>query len=99
MCFIILLEMKKLVKNKVCGYIYEEEVIVGIIEFRYKQKKKVCCFKIGCSYMNVRKLDFIQDEVFRRVIENYNKRMYYFEQEKLFVCRDISSLFFILVVC
>lgn len=79
MCPITLLEMKKPVKNKVCGHTYEEEAIVGIIESRHKQKKKARCPKIGCSHTNVRKSDLIQDEALRRAIENHNKRMHHSE--------------------
>uniref|UniRef100_A0A7N9CR42 E3 SUMO-protein ligase NSE2 n=7 Tax=Cercopithecinae TaxID=9528 RepID=A0A7N9CR42_MACFA len=79
MCPITLLEMKKPVKNKVCGHTYEEEAIVGIIESRHKQKKKARCPKIGCSHTNVRKSDLIQDEALRRAIENHNKRIHHSE--------------------
>ena len=34
------LEMKKPVKNKVCGHTYEEEAIVRMIESKHKRKKK-----------------------------------------------------------
>ncbi|KAL4671491.1 hypothetical protein H8959_004200 [Pygathrix nigripes] len=77
MCPITLLEMKKPVKNKVCGHTYEEEAIVGIIESRHKQKKKARCPKIGCSHTNVRKSDLIQDEALRRAIENHNKKKHH----------------------
>lgn len=73
-CPITQLEMKKPVKNKVCGHTYEEEDIVCIIESKHKQKKKACCPKIGCSHIGIRKLDLIQDEVLRRKIENHNKK-------------------------
>uniref|UniRef100_A0A2K6DVW5 E3 SUMO-protein ligase NSE2 n=1 Tax=Macaca nemestrina TaxID=9545 RepID=A0A2K6DVW5_MACNE len=73
-CPITQLEMKKPVKNKVCGHTYEEEDIVCIIESQHKQKKKACCPKIGCSHIDIRKWDLIQDEVLRRTIENHNKK-------------------------
>uniref|UniRef100_A0A2K5M581 E3 SUMO-protein ligase NSE2 n=1 Tax=Cercocebus atys TaxID=9531 RepID=A0A2K5M581_CERAT len=73
-CPITQLEMKKPVKNKVCGHTYEEEDIVCIIESKHKQKKKACCPKIGCSHIGIRKSDLIQDEVLRRTIENHNKK-------------------------
>lgn len=34
------LEMKKPVKNKVCGHTYEEEAIVRMIESKHRRKKK-----------------------------------------------------------
>ncbi|XP_012880671.1 PREDICTED: E3 SUMO-protein ligase NSE2 isoform X1 [Dipodomys ordii] len=39
-CPITQLEMKKPVKNKVCGHTYEEEAIVRMIESKHKRKKK-----------------------------------------------------------
>lgn len=34
------LEMKKPVKNKVCGHTYEEDAIVRMIESKHRRKKK-----------------------------------------------------------
>ncbi|EPY84780.1 hypothetical protein CB1_000444012 [Camelus ferus] len=41
-CPITQLEMKKPVKNKVCGHTYEEEAIVRMIESKHKRRKKAC---------------------------------------------------------
>nr|2YU4_A Chain A, E3 SUMO-protein ligase NSE2 [Homo sapiens] len=67
-------EMKKPVKNKVCGHTYEEDAIVRMIESRQKRKKKAYCPQIGCSHTDIRKSDLIQDEALRRAIENHNKK-------------------------
>uniref|UniRef100_G3TDU7 E3 SUMO-protein ligase NSE2 n=1 Tax=Loxodonta africana TaxID=9785 RepID=G3TDU7_LOXAF len=73
-CPITQLEMKKPVKNKVCGHTYEEEAIVRMIESKHKRKKKACCPKIGCSHTDVRMSDLVQDEALRRAIESHNKK-------------------------
>ncbi|XP_020944598.1 E3 SUMO-protein ligase NSE2 isoform X4 [Sus scrofa] len=73
-CPITQLEMKKPVKNKVCGHTYEEEAIVRMIESKHKRKKKACCPKIGCSHTDVRLSDLIQDEALRRAIESHHKK-------------------------
>ncbi|XP_037022508.2 E3 SUMO-protein ligase NSE2 isoform X3 [Artibeus jamaicensis] len=73
-CPITQLEMKKPVKNKVCGHIYEEEAIVRMIESKHRRKKKACCPKIGCSHTDVRMSDLIQEEALRRAIESHKKR-------------------------
>nr|KAF6426653.1 NSE2 (MMS21)-like protein, SMC5-SMC6 complex SUMO ligase [Molossus molossus] len=73
-CPITQLEMKKPVKNKVCGHTYEEEAIVRMIESKHRRKKKACCPKIGCSHTDVRMCDLIQDEALRRAIESHNKK-------------------------
>ncbi|XP_034867810.1 E3 SUMO-protein ligase NSE2 isoform X1 [Mirounga angustirostris] len=73
-CPITQVEMKKPVKNKVCGHTYEEEAIVRMIESKHKRKKKACCPKIGCSHTDVRMSDLIQDEALRRAIESHNKK-------------------------
>ncbi|ELR45974.1 hypothetical protein E5288_WYG017236 [Bos mutus] len=73
-CPITQLEMKKPVKNKVCGHTYEEEAIVRMIESKHKRKKKTCCPKIGCSHVDMRMSDLIQDEALRRAIESHKKR-------------------------
>ncbi|KAF5915280.1 hypothetical protein HPG69_011745 [Diceros bicornis minor] len=72
-CPITQVEMKKPVKNKVCGHTYEEEAIVRMIESKHRRKKKACCPKIGCSH-TVRMSDLIQDEALRRAIESHNKK-------------------------
>ncbi|XP_066235583.1 E3 SUMO-protein ligase NSE2 isoform X3 [Saccopteryx leptura] len=73
-CPITQLEMKKPVKNKVCGHTYEEEAIVRMIESKHGRKKKACCPKIGCSHTDVRLCDLIQDEALRRAIESHKKK-------------------------
>ncbi|XP_019678680.1 E3 SUMO-protein ligase NSE2 isoform X1 [Felis catus] len=73
-CPITQVEMKKPVKNKVCGHTYEEEAIVRMIESKHRRKKKACCPKIGCSHTDVRMSDLIQDEALRRAIESHNKK-------------------------
>ncbi|EFB25222.1 hypothetical protein PANDA_009552, partial [Ailuropoda melanoleuca] len=73
-CPITQVEMKKPVKNKVCGHTYEEEAIVRMIESKHRRKKKACCPKIGCSHTDVRMSDLIPDEALRRAIENHNKK-------------------------
>ncbi|XP_021564368.1 E3 SUMO-protein ligase NSE2 [Carlito syrichta] len=73
-CPITQLEMKKPVRNKVCGHTYEEEAILRMIQARHKRKKKACCPKIGCSHTDMRRSDLIQDEALRRAIENHHKR-------------------------
>ncbi|KAM4824158.1 E3 SUMO-protein ligase NSE2 isoform X2 [Urocitellus parryii] len=75
-CPITQLEMKKPVKNKVCGHTYEEEAIVRMIESKHKRKKKACCPKIGCSHTDIRMSDLIPDEALRRAIESHNKKKY-----------------------
>ncbi|XP_049621754.1 E3 SUMO-protein ligase NSE2 isoform X1 [Suncus etruscus] len=73
-CPITQLEMKRPMKNKVCGHTYEEEAIVRMIECKQKRKKKARCPKIGCSHEDMRLSDLIQDEVLRRAIESHKKR-------------------------
>ncbi|XP_005876715.1 PREDICTED: E3 SUMO-protein ligase NSE2 isoform X2 [Myotis brandtii] len=75
-CPITQLEMKKPVKNKVCGHTYEEEAIVRMIESKHRRKKKACCPKIGCGHADVRMCDLVQDEALRRAIESHNKKRY-----------------------
>ncbi|XP_068937301.1 E3 SUMO-protein ligase NSE2 [Petaurus breviceps papuanus] len=72
-CPITQLEMKKPVKNKVCGHTYEEEAIRRIIESKHKRKKKACCPKVGCSHTDVKLTDLVQDVVLRRAIENHRR--------------------------
>ncbi|XP_006879358.1 PREDICTED: E3 SUMO-protein ligase NSE2 [Elephantulus edwardii] len=73
-CPITQLEMKKPVKNKVCGHTYEEEAIVRMIESKHRRKKKACCPTIGCSHADVKMTDLVQDEALRRAIENHKKK-------------------------
>ncbi|ELK11288.1 E3 SUMO-protein ligase NSE2 [Pteropus alecto] len=53
---------------------YEEEALVHMIESKHKRRKKACCPKIGCSHMDVRMSDLIQDEALRREIESRKKK-------------------------
>ncbi|XP_055287877.1 E3 SUMO-protein ligase NSE2 isoform X4 [Moschus berezovskii] len=73
-CPITQMEMKKPVKNKVCGHTYDEEAVVRMIESKHKRKKKACCPKIGCSQIDMKMSDLIQDEALRRAIESHNKK-------------------------
>uniref|UniRef100_A0A8C6E474 E3 SUMO-protein ligase NSE2 n=1 Tax=Moschus moschiferus TaxID=68415 RepID=A0A8C6E474_MOSMO len=73
-CPITQMEMKKPVKNKVCGHTYDEEAVVRMIESKHKRKKKACCPKIGCSQIDMKMSDLIQDEALRRAIESHKKR-------------------------
>ncbi|XP_043820775.1 E3 SUMO-protein ligase NSE2 [Dromiciops gliroides] len=72
-CPITQLEMKKPVKNKVCGHTYEEEAIRRIVESKHKRKKKACCPKVGCSHADVKLTDLVQDVVLRKAIENHRR--------------------------
>ncbi|NXJ07973.1 NSE2 ligase, partial [Odontophorus gujanensis] len=67
-------EMKKPVRNKVCGHSYEEDAILKIIQTRKQQKKKVCCPKIGCSHDDVKGSDLVPDEALKRAIDSQNKQ-------------------------
>lgn len=82
-CPIRQLEMKKPVKNKVCGHTYKEEAIVHMIES--KRKKKSCCPEIGCSHTNVKMSDLIQDKALRRAIEKKTCAI-----ESIFFCVSIK---------
>nr|XP_045000495.1 E3 SUMO-protein ligase NSE2 isoform X2 [Jaculus jaculus] len=73
-CPITQLEMKKPVKNKVCGHCYEEEAIVRMIESKHKRRKKACCPKIGCSHTDMKMSDLVPDEALRRAIECHSKK-------------------------
>ncbi|XP_029078893.1 E3 SUMO-protein ligase NSE2 isoform X2 [Monodon monoceros] len=56
-CPITQLEMKKPVKNKVCGHTYEEEAIVRMIESKHKRKKKACVNDVWKHLSNTRHLE------------------------------------------
>ncbi|KFQ32554.1 E3 SUMO-protein ligase NSE2, partial [Merops nubicus] len=73
-CPITQMEMKRPVRNKVCGHIYEEDAILRIIENRKQQRKKVRCPKIGCSHADVKQADLLPDEAFKRAIDSQNKQ-------------------------
>ncbi|XP_013929920.1 PREDICTED: E3 SUMO-protein ligase NSE2 [Thamnophis sirtalis] len=67
-------EMKKPVRNKICGHTYEEEAILEHIRRRQQHKKKVNCPQVGCNNKEVRKADLVFDEVLKRTIDVWNKR-------------------------
>ncbi|XP_058035122.1 E3 SUMO-protein ligase NSE2 [Ahaetulla prasina] len=67
-------EMKKPVRNKICGHTYEEEAILEHIRRRQQQKKKVKCPQVGCNNKEVRKGDLVLDEVLKRMIDVWNKQ-------------------------
>ncbi|KFV12437.1 E3 SUMO-protein ligase NSE2, partial [Tauraco erythrolophus] len=73
-CPITQMEMKKPVRNKVCGHTYEEDAILKIIQNRKQQKKKVRCPKIGCSHVDVKESDLVPDEALKRAIDSQNKQ-------------------------
>ncbi|KFO92449.1 E3 SUMO-protein ligase NSE2, partial [Buceros rhinoceros silvestris] len=73
-CPITQVEMKRPVRNKVCGHIYEEDAILEIIQGRKQQKKKVRCPKIGCSHADVKESDLVPDEALKRAIDSQNKQ-------------------------
>ncbi|XP_075599451.1 E3 SUMO-protein ligase NSE2 isoform X1 [Balearica regulorum gibbericeps] len=73
-CPITQMEMKRPVRNKVCGHTYEEDAILKIIQTRKQQKKKVRCPKIGCSHADVKGSDLVPDEALKRAIDSQNKQ-------------------------
>ncbi|KAM7122062.1 LOW QUALITY PROTEIN: E3 SUMO-protein ligase NSE2 [Ciconia maguari] len=78
-CPITQVEMKRPVRNKVCGHIYEEDAILKIIQTRKQQKKKSgkltrICPKIGCSHADVKESDLVPDEALKRAIDSQNKQ-------------------------
>ncbi|NXG45852.1 NSE2 ligase, partial [Psilopogon haemacephalus] len=73
-CPITQTEMKRPVRNKVCGHIYEEDAILKIIQSRKQRKKKVRCPKIGCSHSDVKESDLMPDEALKRAIDSQNKQ-------------------------
>ncbi|XP_074842770.1 E3 SUMO-protein ligase NSE2 [Carettochelys insculpta] len=73
-CPITQMEMENPVRNKVCGHTYEKAAILKIIQHREHQKKKASCPKIGCTNLDVKKTDLVQDEVLKRAIDSQNKQ-------------------------
>ncbi|XP_009558308.1 E3 SUMO-protein ligase NSE2 isoform X2 [Cuculus canorus] len=73
-CPITQVEMKRPVRNKICGHTYEEDAIQKIIQTRKQQKKKVRCPKIGCSHADVKESDLVPDEALKRAIDSQNKQ-------------------------
>ncbi|KFQ49143.1 E3 SUMO-protein ligase NSE2, partial [Nestor notabilis] len=73
-CPITQMEMKRPVRNKICGHTYEEDAILKFIQTRKQQKKKVRCPKIGCSHSDVKGSDLMPDEALKRAIDSQNKQ-------------------------
>ncbi|KFW91199.1 E3 SUMO-protein ligase NSE2, partial [Phalacrocorax carbo] len=73
-CPITQMEMKRPVRNKVCGHTYEEDAILKFIQTRKQQKKKVRCPKIGCSHADVKGSDLVPAEALKRAIDSQNKQ-------------------------
>ncbi|KAM3841082.1 E3 SUMO-protein ligase NSE2 [Vipera latastei] len=67
-------EMKKPVRNKICGHTYEEEAILEHIRRRQQRNKKVNCPQVGCNNKEVRKADLVFDEILKRTIDIWNKQ-------------------------
>ncbi|XP_061462592.1 E3 SUMO-protein ligase NSE2 [Rhineura floridana] len=73
-CPITQVEMKKPVKNKICGHTYEEDAILELLRNKEQRKKKACCPKIGCNNLELKRSDLEPDEVLKRVIDSQNKQ-------------------------
>ncbi|NXP80794.1 NSE2 ligase, partial [Ramphastos sulfuratus] len=73
-CPITQMEMKRPVRNKVCGHVYEEDAILKFIRSREQQKKKLRCPKIGCSHSDVKESDLMPDEALKRAIDSQKKQ-------------------------
>ncbi|KAF7237830.1 E3 SUMO-protein ligase NSE2 [Varanus komodoensis] len=67
-------EMKKPVKNKICGHAYEEAAILELIQHKEQRKKKARCPRVGCNNLHVKKSDLVPDEVLKRAISSQNKQ-------------------------
>ncbi|KAM7037711.1 E3 SUMO-protein ligase NSE2 [Passerculus sandwichensis] len=73
-CPITQVTMKRPVRNKVCGHIYEEDAILEMIQTRKQKKKKVRCPKMGCSHVDVKGSDLVPDEILKRLIDSQKKQ-------------------------
>uniref|UniRef100_H0ZQI4 E3 SUMO-protein ligase NSE2 n=1 Tax=Taeniopygia guttata TaxID=59729 RepID=H0ZQI4_TAEGU len=73
-CPITQVTMKRPVRNKVCGHIYEEDAILEMIQTQKQKKKKVRCPKMGCSHVDVKGSDLVRDEIFKRLIDSQKKQ-------------------------
>ncbi|NXL22680.1 NSE2 ligase, partial [Setophaga kirtlandii] len=73
-CPITQVTMKKPVRNKVCGHIYEEDAILEMIQTQKQKKKKVRCPKMGCSHVDVKGSDLVRDEILKRLIDSHEKQ-------------------------
>ncbi|XP_006034914.1 E3 SUMO-protein ligase NSE2 [Alligator sinensis] len=74
LCPITQMEMKRPVRNKVCGHAYEEEAILKMIQRQEQKKKKARCPKIGCVHSDVKRSDLVPDEALKRRIDSQNKQ-------------------------
>ncbi|NXO82136.1 NSE2 ligase, partial [Sitta europaea] len=73
-CPITQMTMKKPVRNKVCGHIYEEDAILEMIQTQKQKKKKVRCPKMGCSHVDVKGSDLVPDEILKRLLDSQKKQ-------------------------
>ncbi|NXO90286.1 NSE2 ligase, partial [Certhia brachydactyla] len=73
-CPITQMTMKKPVRNKVCGHIYEEDAILEMIQTQKQKKKKVRCPKMGCSHDDVKGSDLVPDGILKRVLDSQKKQ-------------------------
>ncbi|KAF4798187.1 Tribbles 1 [Turdus rufiventris] len=73
-CPITQMTMKRPVRNKVCGHIYEEDAILEMIQTQKQKKKKVRCPKMGCSHVDVKGSDLVPDEILKRVLDSQKKQ-------------------------
>ncbi|XP_041316597.1 E3 SUMO-protein ligase NSE2 isoform X2 [Pyrgilauda ruficollis] len=73
-CPITQVTMKRPVRNKVCGHIYEEDAILEMIQTQKQKKKKVRCPKMGCSHVDVKGSDLVRDEILKRLIDSQKKQ-------------------------
>ncbi|XP_069076836.1 E3 SUMO-protein ligase NSE2 [Pleurodeles waltl] len=67
-------EMKRPMRNKVCGHIYEEEAILNMIQNRHQKNKKARCPKVGCDNSDMKETDLVLDTALKRAIENLHKQ-------------------------
>ncbi|NWS30007.1 NSE2 ligase, partial [Polioptila caerulea] len=73
-CPITQMTMKRPVRNKVCGHVYEEDAILEIIQTQKQKKKIVRCPKMGCSHVDVKRSDLVPDEILKRVLDSQKKQ-------------------------
>ncbi|KAH0617442.1 hypothetical protein JD844_015677, partial [Phrynosoma platyrhinos] len=73
-------EMRKPVKNKVCGHTYEEDAILELIRTKEQPNyiprhvsPQNSCPKVGCNNRQVKKSDLVADEVLKRTIDSQSK--------------------------
>ncbi|NXM87874.1 NSE2 ligase, partial [Oenanthe oenanthe] len=73
-CPITQMTMKRPVRNKVCGHIYEEDAILEMIQTQKQKKKQVRCPKMGCSHDDVKESDLVPDEILKRLLDSQKKQ-------------------------